>query len=239
MVFVNTSPLPIRRILILVDYFDDQHQRMFTLIYNRDSGAQRMGQFFERRLPITVPGLKDVMAPGQRIETLGSSPLTAETCPSAGEVTMVEATFEDGSSTSWSAARWHLDADIENAPHFKFPRLLVPTGNDILATAQIGSDGKAQELTPLGNVSAPAIAAIRAQLTNWTFLPPLEDGKPSAGALKLLFRFYPDPNSKYVSVAEVKNLPPGPFVVVDLVLKEPEGPYWNLLFANTGVPEQH
>jgi hypothetical protein len=237
LIFENTGSVPITKLLFLVDYIDGQHRRMFTLIYNRVVGAQKLEPFFGRRLPITVPSANDPVAAGQQLKVLGSSPVTSTNCPSGAEVTMVNVSFADGRSTSWSNPDWHLDADIASAPNFELPHHLVQRSTEFLVRVQVSSEGKVLGVKPLDQtLVSPLIAAVEEQFPRWVFLPPLQGGKPLASDITLLIRIHANPKWSPPAKATLGIRSEAPFVVVDLVPKKHSKSGWYLSFAHRGVP---
>lgn len=229
--FQNNTALPITELMILVDYLNESHERLFTLVYHISAGSRpKMQTFFGRPVPMSVPALQRPLEPGKDVHISGNGIVTSGQCPAQARVTMVRVIFADDKSDTWSSSDWHLDAVLADVPdRLALPRNMVAERMEFLATAQISSDGKLEALIPSDTIRTDLADALRVQLSHWSFLPLLEGGKPAATKATLLFRFHPDPDAEDTNPFPIAKRADRPFIVVDLLSRGPSRDEWTVL----------
>jgi hypothetical protein len=240
--YENNRPIPVAEVTIIVDYLNHQNERLYTAVYHDGAGNhKRPREFFGRLLGITIPGLRDPLAPGQRMSVLGHGPRASGGCPSEALVTMVDVTFADGSMETYKSPDWRLDPDLVFGPdpdidsdYLDLPVFLVRGRREFLADARIGSDGKLSALVPRDKDDTDLAVALKDQLLRFTFLPSLENGSPSDSKVLFVVRLHPNSHPG-ADMFTMTSAPSEPFVVVDLVLTTGDPNKWVLVYGLRAV----
>ena len=216
--YENTQSIGLIGVTFLIDYFNRKHERLFTLIYHAGAGTDNGSrEFFQRQLPLTVGDLKGSLGAGQSIEVLGSSPFTSTDCPVEGQVTLVHAVFEGGTTSSWSTSDWHLDPDVTSGPaHLELSASLIFGRSQFFASAKIDQNGKLKELTTRDQLGPVILSKLRDQIALLTFQPAMIGGRTVDGSVTLLFRFHQNPSSGPLSELGAVNQKT-PFGVLDFL----------------------
>ncbi len=225
--YENNQSLGFTTITFLVDYFDEKHERMFTLIYHAGVEKDRSErEFFHRQFRRTVGDFKGSLGPGQSVVVLGSSPVTSTGCPTSAEVTLVNTTSVGGATNSWSIPNWHLDADIATGPaHIKFPVSAISENTEFFATAEIHQDGKLTEFVSTDKTAMAILSKLQGQLALLKLLPPVSGGQTIDGRLTFLFRFHTKSDVRPLrDLGSVRQ--EAPFTVLDILLATSSQDHW-------------
>jgi hypothetical protein len=190
---------PIVEMLVLVKYTLPDKRGEFSILYHDalpkvlfPSGISPTTQFYGRRLPLVVGGMKEPLSSGTAIRLLGESPEVVDSCPASSSVTFIHVVHTDGTSSDYSSEHWELRPQLIGARSpVDISMSLIPKTGALIASARILADGSVEDwaFDHPEVVSDSLIEDIRSNSSTWKFLPAVENGTAVESTIALAIRF--------------------------------------------------
>jgi hypothetical protein len=215
---------PIAELLVLSAYTLADTHAEFSILYHDalpksllPNGVSPMTEFYGRRFPLVVGGMKKPLLSGTVIRLLGEGPEVVDSCPASSRTTFMHLVYTDGTSSDYNPGDWELAPQlIEARSPVNFPTSLVPQSRHLIASARILANGSVEDLSfeHPETASDLLIENIRSNSRTWKFLPAVDHGSAVESTIPLEIRFR-NVNSDLGVVLPDKLLSGRAFLIVD------------------------
>ncbi len=226
--FRNRGEKPIIELMVLVEYFD-REGRVLSMQFDAATSQARQQLRAPIRSELELPiHLPRPLLEGDRLVLTSYSPIITTRCPTEARATFVFVRYSDETTYVRSALDWQSDPIIQDAPQYFDMRNhpLFPT-LDLLLRAHIDPRGRISSLTSLDQQLTPPLHWLFSQLSQWEFLPAMQNSLPIDSEVTLLVRFcqqYQEHNADWF--AANPNYIPQKMVVVSIEPHRPENGEW-------------
>ncbi len=215
---------------IIVSYKDSSDKTLFNLVYRseRDGNYSPLSRGFA--IQGSVQKLGAPVRPKTSVLLVSFGGVTVARCPQRAEITLLELTYEDGSTHFSTTAGWTRDAEFRRSKQqFQIQPALLAEQRQFLLGAEISDTGRIVSVAEVQDSAPRLLEEVRAQLQHWEFWPASVEGKPVASVVKLLFRFFPEGRRGYREAYRIQRKDvPYPLVVVNLHLEDPSRGIWSV-----------
>jgi len=181
----NDSGYSISKLTAAVEFLEPSGGHMLTIVFQATTKelGDTLGDLEVRAY--TFLHLRTELAPGARVDILGSSPVAAAACPAIARLSLLHVVFQDRREVRWSLPHFELDPVIRDGPNVALTRL--GPGIHVLVRTLIGQDGKVKVATPLRTEDEAHLETIRNEIASWTLLPAIRSGRVADSEVLFLF----------------------------------------------------
>lgn len=220
----NKTGRTIRRLVIVLDYFDSEGHDIFAIPYfgAPDSSPDQVMHI----RPFIKTSLNQPVKPNDKFVLSGSNLEFARIAPVGAEVTFADVEFQDGTNTLLSVSGTHIDPILLQTPdvfEVSSDPKIVP--DDLFVVITIDDRGRVIAAAPAQPERVPDsfFDQVRAQLLRWSFFPATSNGGAIEARLNLRLDFRSDslPPPAIVCPPHFPDGFPNTFVEVDLRTAEP------------------
>lgn len=227
--FENLGSKPVMRITAMIDYFDSNDHRIFSVVYyaepetdvNRDDSTP----------PTESPeGLKGPVDPGQAHLLSTVSWMTTSQCPKYAKLELLSLEYTDHTAIHWEEKEWISNPVLDDSPqYFPLPCGRLTPGYSRHIAVKVDATGQVKDFSSDEPIDSKSRTCLLGQLLQWRYHPALRNGRPVEATIPILLRVQP-PNTDWhsVSAAELTH----PLVIVD-IFPEPDVPEkWRVWYGD-------
>jgi hypothetical protein len=140
-----------------------------------------------------VQRLSAAILGGETLRIQGVGYTVTDLCPASGRLLFLVLLYSDQSSFSWSLPGWRFGPVPRLLPKgsLSIGPALISQPMAFIASVEVSSEGRISRFSVEENIDAQLTQQLRDQVSDWTFFPATEDGKPVRGHLVFLFRITP------------------------------------------------